>query len=609
MKLFSKMLTRKPDPEETAAQLEMRAQAEEKIRRGEGTADDSGQVNGSVKSRSPEFADATKPIHSREEEPEEVEGAGWVDDGWSDEDWDDEEDWGDEELSEDGYVQPTASPDDKSMLVDEIRGAVGAVGRVTSEGQAQARRDLIASQQDIEDSDWSNDEDFGRRAIARSQLDSVVTSSEDRILSETNSKMGERETSRRRSAMAHLKAAAAATKADRVLKHVAGRDSAADPQEQSPYRDDLAKVVRPQSTSRPISRPVSRPRPEPATWDHGNADQDAAMFAAASEDSLMPSDDETFEMDDAMESDFADDNFDDQIASDDHADEADTPEISDEENWSSRFASDDDVEEEHGFSDVFNDDDPEDDFDDDFDIAQDLDDDGQVPSSVVSETVALASAAVEKTDIPEPAPVPEDDVVRRKLADVVGEGSKVELQNNTPEAVEEEFVNISTAVAAGRSGRNAGRVKTRLLGFQDPTDDAKDIFAAAEEQKQAVEQKFPVGWIVVIDGPGRGHSYTLFNGVSNIGRGEDQAVRLDFGDNSISRNNHAAVAYDDEQGKFFLGHGGKSNLVRLNGKPVLSTEDMDHGDEIRIGETTLKFVALCNPEFTWQDADKEDLDA
>ena len=70
MKLFSKMLTRKPDPEETAAQLEMRAQAEEKIRRGEGTADDSGQVNGSVKSRSPEYPDATKPIHSREEDHE-----------------------------------------------------------------------------------------------------------------------------------------------------------------------------------------------------------------------------------------------------------------------------------------------------------------------------------------------------------------------------------------------------------------------------------------------------------------------------------------------------------------------------------------------------------
>ena len=53
-------------------------------------------------------------------------------------------------------------------------------------------------------------------------------------------------------------AAAAATKADRVLRHVVSRDPSADPEEQSPYRDDLAKVVRPHSTSRPISRMVSR---------------------------------------------------------------------------------------------------------------------------------------------------------------------------------------------------------------------------------------------------------------------------------------------------------------------------------------------------------------
>ena len=110
---------------------------------------------------------------------------------------------------------------------------------------------------------------------------------------------------------------------------------------------------------------------------------------------------------------------------------------------------------------------------------------------------------------------------------------------------------------------------------------------------------FPAGWIVVVDGPGRGASFTLQVGVSQIGRGEEQAVRLDFGDTSISRNNHAAVAYDDEQGKFFLGHGGKSNLVRLNGMPVLSTEELTDGDEIRIGETTLKFVALCGEAFTW----------
>ena len=142
-------------------------------------------------------------------------------------------------------------------------------------------------------------------------------------------------------------------------------------------------------------------------------------------------------------------------------------------------------------------------------------------------------------------------------------------------------------------------MKTRLLGFQADELAQKDVFEDEGKDQHSGISHLPVGWIVLIDGPGRGYCFTLHSGVSQIGRGEDQAVRLDFGDTSISRNNHAAVAYDEEQGKFFLGHGGKSNMVRLNGMPVLSTEEMANGDEIRIGETTLKFIALCGESFSW----------
>lgn len=160
--------------------------------------------------------------------------------------------------------------------------------------------------------------------------------------------------------------------------------------------------------------------------------------------------------------------------------------------------------------------------------------------------------------------------------------------------------------AAARPARRGGRVKTRLLGFEQSHATA-DPFAKAREEstvEQTAEARFPVGWIVVLKGPGRGASFTLFSGVSQIGRGEDQTVRLDFGDTSISRQGHAVVAYDPEQRKHFLGHGGKANIVRLNNMPVLSTEELRHGDLIRLGETTLRFVALCGENFDW-DADEE----
>lgn len=177
-------------------------------------------------------------------------------------------------------------------------------------------------------------------------------------------------------------------------------------------------------------------------------------------------------------------------------------------------------------------------------------------------------------------------------------------------------VDLSTAAplsavpdpAAGRSGRRAGRVKTRMLGFNRTQGQANDPFDAAADgaTAQAQHEKFPVGWLVIVEGPGVGHSFSIFTGASMIGRGEDQVIRLDFGDNSISRHHHAAIAYDEEQNKFYIGYGGKSNIVRRNARPVLGTEELQHADLIRIGETTLRFVALCGSDFKWDEKEGDD---
>ncbi|MEM9583129.1 MAG: FHA domain-containing protein [Pseudomonadota bacterium] len=165
---------------------------------------------------------------------------------------------------------------------------------------------------------------------------------------------------------------------------------------------------------------------------------------------------------------------------------------------------------------------------------------------------------------------------------------------------------VSDAPAeAGPPARSRGRVKTRLLGFHQGAGGNTDPFQKPQAETAAPSGMFPTGWIVVTDGPGTGNALPIYTGVSTLGRGEDQAIKLDFGDTSISRQNHAAIAYDVEQNKFFLGHGGKSNIIRLNDKPVLSTEDLNHGDILRIGETTLRFVALCGAEFKWAEPDHD----
>jgi len=160
--------------------------------------------------------------------------------------------------------------------------------------------------------------------------------------------------------------------------------------------------------------------------------------------------------------------------------------------------------------------------------------------------------------------------------------------------------------AVGHGTGRKGRVKTRLLGFNSSQDTDIDPITGGADAKPAAYTKFPLGWLIVVGGPGRGAAFTLFSGVSKIGRGKDQTVPLDFGDNSISRENHAAIAYDPAQKSFFIGHGGKANLVRRNDRPILSTEELLAGDVITIGETRLRFVPLCGPEFTWDESEEQD---
>ena len=610
MKILSRMLTRKPQPEETMGSINLDEDLEPLHRREDRMADDTGQANPSRSgstSQEPPMAVRSRPIHPKsesieplpQEEPEVV-AQGWDETDWDDEDWDDEDDWGNEDLDEDDPARELKATQDKAHLVSEIREAMGSVSHVQPDeatgGEPPADRAMHNR--------WAEDEEFGRRAIARSQLQR--NDAEDRILEKTESAMTDRETSRRRSAMAHLKAAAAATKADRVLKHVVSRDPSGDPEEQSPYRDDLAKVVRPhRPTSRPISRQVTEVEQQRAIWDQGEGDEDAALYAASTDgDATDPSIEAELAAAEAerlarapvdlSEEDFADDTpfsagFDEDVkaAADDEDDSfPNSP-------FAKADGDDDGMGDEIEDEKELNAFDPSADFDD-----EEFEDDAPRPSTAVSEAVAFANAPEEEDN------TPDEGEVRKKIWEMADEVSTNVEQ--TRSKLSEPIVEVAPVVA-GRAGRSAGRVKTRMLGFQPDANGPKDVFEETAEKAAASEAKhFPAGWIAVVAGPGRGASFTLHNGVSQIGRGEDQAVRLDFGDTSISRNNHAAVAYDDEQGKFYLGHGGKSNLVRLNGRPVLSTEEMSNGDQIRIGETTLKFIALCGEDFTWKSTEGAD---
>ncbi len=135
-----------------------------------------------------------------------------------------------------------------------------------------------------------------------------------------------------------------------------------------------------------------------------------------------------------------------------------------------------------------------------------------------------------------------------------------------------------------------------------PADPTKKTKAQAKTQllrEGTVDTEPVAGWIVVVKGPGRGAFRPVFVGMNAVGRAPSQRICIDFGDESISREEHAFITYDDETRIFYLHHGGKTNLVRLAGKPVLQPAELKAGDQFRIGNTTFRFVPCCGPDFDW----------
>ena len=232
------------------------------------------------------------------------------------------------------------------------------------------------------------------------------------------------------------------------------------------------------------------------------------------------------------------------------------------------------------------------------------------PRKTMADGLAPIPGKTAATAEPKPlakAEVKEPDSPRLNIWDLEKDGNEETVEPNPllldpKQTVAPEVPAPTPKPAAAAQGN--GRAKTRLLGFHS-NDDVSDAFATERVASAPLSIKCPIGWVVVVDGPGRGSSFALAQGLSTVGRGEDQTIPLSFGDDSISRDNHASIAFDEEENKVLIGHGGKSNLVRVNGKPLVSSQELQNGDQIRIGKTTLRFVALCGPDFRWSDSAPE----
>ena len=154
-----------------------------------------------------------------------------------------------------------------------------------------------------------------------------------------------------------------------------------------------------------------------------------------------------------------------------------------------------------------------------------------------------------------------------------------------------------------RLASSAGDEKTRLVGSRRKQAD-RDRLQEQADKTDAMDDPV-VGWLVIVQGPGKGRALKLGYGANSIGRGETNRISLNFGDDQISRDQHTTVTYDPRGKKFYVQPGSGTNLTYLDDEPVLTPTELSVRNDITMGNTVVRFVPFCGEDFDWQSTEND----
>ena len=108
------------------------------------------------------------------------------------------------------------------------------------------------------------------------------------------------------------------------------------------------------------------------------------------------------------------------------------------------------------------------------------------------------------------------------------------------------------------------------------------------------------GWLVATEGPGKGAVLTVGIGNNGVGRGDGARVTIPFNDKEISRGQSFSVVYDPKHRRYYLLPGSGKTLVYFDEQPVLERLDLKSGMAFQVGQTTFRFIGLCDENFDWE---------
>jgi hypothetical protein len=143
-----------------------------------------------------------------------------------------------------------------------------------------------------------------------------------------------------------------------------------------------------------------------------------------------------------------------------------------------------------------------------------------------------------------------------------------------------------------------------ITNLKKEVDDVQKTVGIFKSQKGNTQ---PVaGWLVCVDGPHFGEDFKIKMGRNFVGRMNTMDIVLSK-DSSVSREKHLIIVYEPKGNMFIVQAGDSKELSYLNEKVILSPQELNPYDTLKIGASTLLFVPFCSENFNWNDvkADEE----
>ncbi len=172
----------------------------------------------------------------------------------------------------------------------------------------------------------------------------------------------------------------------------------------------------------------------------------------------------------------------------------------------------------------------------------------------------------------------------------------------------------NATVAPGAYG---GGAPNRTVPIQNDNSAGKTVAPEGYRKKQEEENKTVgvfnkthniepvVGWLACVEGADKGKSYELYAKINTIGRSSENDVCIQ-GDATISRKNHARLAYDPKHNNFRLIPDDSTNNIYLKEEPIYTPALLNAYDVIEFGQSKLIFVPLCCEHFRWDAGNDEE---